>query len=48
MEDLLVVLNALSWNGKMYKDYSQAYLDIMDSKSEYEKLRRFVAPELHL
>lgn len=21
---------ALSWNGKMYKDYSQAYLDIMD------------------
>ena len=22
---------ALSWNGKMYKDYSQAYLDIMDS-----------------
>ena len=22
---------ALSWNGKMYKDYSQAYLDIMDN-----------------
>jgi hypothetical protein len=22
---------ALAWNGKMYKDYSQAYLDIMDS-----------------
>ena len=23
---------ALSWNGKMYKDYSQAYLDIMDDE----------------
>lgn len=22
---------ALSWNGKMYKDYAKAYLDIMDS-----------------
>lgn len=32
---------ALSWNGKMYKDYSQAYLDIMDSNpntKSYEDL----------
>ena len=32
---------ALTWNSKMYKDYSQAYLDIMDSNpntNSYEQL----------
>lgn len=32
---------ALSWNGKMYKDYSQAYMDIMDNNpnsNSYEDL----------
>ena len=33
---------ALSWNGKMYKDYSQAYLDIMDSlKRRKDMFRRY-------
>ena len=37
---------ALSWNGKMYKDYSQAYLDIMDSnpntKNYYVRYRDYI------
>lgn len=35
---------ALSWNGKMYKDYSQAYLDIMDSNPNTNSYKDLLPP----
>lgn len=35
---------ALSWNGKMYKDYSQAYLDIMDDDPNTKAMKIFFRP----
>ena len=35
-------LYALSWNNMMYKDYSQAYLDIMDSDPTTESYNQFL------
>ena len=33
---------ALNWNGKMYKDYSQAYLDIMDDDPNTKSFEDFL------
>lgn len=33
---------ALRWNGQMYKDYSQAYIDIMDDDPNTESYNRFL------
>ena len=33
---------ALSWNNKMYKDYSQAYMDIMDSDPQTQSYNQFL------
>lgn len=35
---------ALSWNGKMYKDYSRAYLDIMDSNPNTNSFKDILPP----
>ena len=35
---------ALSWNGKMYNDYSQAYLDIMDSNPNTKSYEDLLPP----
>ena len=35
---------ALSWNGKMYKDYSQAYLDIIDSNPNTKSYEDLLPP----
>ena len=35
---------ALSWNNKMYKDYSQAYLDIMDDDPNTKSFQDFLPP----
>ena len=35
-------LYALSWNNTMYKDYSQAYLDIMDSDPNTASYNKFL------
>ena len=35
---------ALSWNSKMYKDYSQAYLDIMDSNPNTKSYEDLLPP----
>lgn len=35
---------ALSWNNKMYKDYSQAYLDIMDDDPGTKSYEDFLPP----
>ena len=35
---------ALSWNGKMYKDYSQAYLDIMESNPNTKSYEDLLPP----
>ena len=35
-------LYAMSWNNMMYKDYSQAYLDIMDSDPTTESYNKFL------
>ena len=35
---------ALTWNGKMYKDYSQAYLDIMDSNPNTKSYEDLLPP----
>ena len=35
-------LYAMSWNNMMYKDYSQAYLDIMDSDPNTQSYNRFL------
>ena len=35
-------LYAMNWNNMMYKDYSQAYLDIMDSDPTTESYNKFL------
>ena len=35
---------ALNWNNKMYKDYSQAYLDIMDDDPNTDSYQDFLPP----
>lgn len=35
---------ALSWNGKMYKDYSQAYMDIMDNNPNTNSFEDLLPP----
>lgn len=35
---------ALTWNGSMYRDYSQAYLDIMDNNPNSDSYKNFVPP----
>ena len=35
-------LYAMSWNNMMYKDYSQAYLDIMDADPNTQSYNRFL------
>ena len=39
---LMGCLYAMSWNNMMYKDYSQAYLDIMDSDPTTQSYNRFL------
>ncbi len=35
---------ALTWNNRMYKDYSQAYLDIMDDDENTKSYEEFLPP----
>lgn len=35
---------ALSWNGQMYRDYSQAYLDIMDNDPNTKSYEQMLPP----
>ena len=35
---------ALSWNNNMYRDYSQAYIDIMDSNPDTKSYMNFLPP----
>lgn len=35
---------ALSWNGKMYKDYAQAYMDIMDNNPNTNSYQDLLPP----
>ena len=35
---------ALSWNGKMYKDYAQAYMDIMDNNPNTNSFQDLLPP----
>ena len=37
-------LYAYTWNGQMYKDYRQAYLDIMDSDPNTDSYKEFFRP----
>ena len=37
-------LYAYNWNGQMYKDYRQAYLDIMDSDPNTDSFKDFFRP----
>lgn len=37
-------LYAYNWNGQMYKDYRQAYLDIMDSNPNTDSYKDFFRP----
>ena len=37
-------LYAYNWNGQMYKDYRQAYLDIMDSDPNTDSYKEFFRP----
>jgi hypothetical protein len=39
---------ALSWNNKMYKDYSQAYLDIMDDDPNTKSYEDFLPPSYNI
>ena len=39
---------ALGWNNKMYKDYSQAYLDIMDNDPNTKSYEDFVPPSVSI
>lgn len=38
---------ALSWNNKYYKDYSQAYLDLMDSDDKTNSYLNFLPPNFN-
>lgn len=37
---------ALTWNGQMYSDYSQAYLDLMDDDPNTDSYKDFVPPNV--
>lgn len=37
---------ALTWNGKMYKDYSQAYQDIMSDNPNSDSYMNFLSPSI--
>jgi hypothetical protein len=39
---------ALSWNNKMYKDYSQAYLDIMDDDPNTKSYEDFISSRVDI
>ena len=39
---------ALNWNNKMYKDYSQAYLDIMDDDPNTKSYEDFLPPSINI
>lgn len=39
---------ALSWNGQMYQDYSQAYVDVMDSDPTTNSFRDFISPNVDI
>ena len=39
---------ALNWNNKMYKDYSQAYLDIMDDDVNTKSYEDFLPPSYNI
>lgn len=39
---------ALNWNSQMYKDYSQAYLDIMDNDPNTKSYEDFVPPSVSI
>lgn len=39
---------ALSWNNQMYSDYSQAYLDIMDSDPNTDSYKDFLPPNVSI
>ena len=39
---------ALSWNNKMYKDYSQAYMDIMDDDPNTKSYEDFLPPSVDI
>ena len=39
---------ALNWNGQMYKDYSQAYLDIMDDDPNTKSYEDFLPPSMNI
>ena len=39
---------ALNWNSKMYKDYSQAYLDIMDDDPNTNSYENFLPPNSNI
>lgn len=39
---------ALNWNNKMYKDYSQAYLDIMDNDPNTKSYEDFIPPSMSI
>ena len=39
---------ALGWNNKMYKDYSQAYLDIMDNDPGTKSYEDFIPPSVSI
>lgn len=39
---------ALNWNSQMYKDYSQAYLDIMDDDPNTKSFEDFLPPSVNI
>jgi hypothetical protein len=39
---------AISWNGKMYSDYSQAYLDIMDDDPNTKSYEDFISSRVDI
>lgn len=39
---------ALSWNGQMFSDYSQAYLDIMDSDPNTKSYEKMLPPNYNI
>ena len=39
---------ALNWNSQMYKDYSQAYLDIMDDDPNTKSFEDFLPPSANI
>lgn len=39
---------ALTWNGQMYQDYSQAYVDVMDSDPNTNSFVDFISPNVDI